>query len=49
MSKVKYNLTVSSNQFYFKVQNHRQGVDWDDKIWHRQEQWQGRSIGAWGM
>ena len=27
----------------------RPEVAWDDKIWHRQESWQGRRLGVWGM
>ncbi|PWQ92594.1 AAA-like domain-containing protein [Leucothrix pacifica] len=38
-----------ADEAYLIIFDRRLNVDWDDKIWQRQEQWQTRSIGAWGM
>jgi hypothetical protein len=27
----------------------RPNIPWEDKIWQRQECWQGHEIGVWGM
>ena len=34
---------------HFIVFNRDKGVSWDDKIWHRREEYGGRTITVWGM
>jgi hypothetical protein len=34
---------------HFILFNRDKGVAWDDKIWHRKETYQGRTITVWGM
>ena len=34
---------------HFIVFNRDKGVSWDEKIWHRQEEYGGRTITVWGM
>jgi hypothetical protein len=34
---------------HFILFNRDKGAAWDDKIWHRTEVYQGRTIGVWGM
>jgi hypothetical protein len=34
---------------HFILFNRDKGVLWDDKIWHRKEQYGGRTITVWGM
>lgn len=34
---------------HFIVFNRDKGVSWDEKIWHRQEEYDGRTITVWGM
>jgi hypothetical protein len=36
-------------EMYLIIFDRNPSVAWDEKIWQRQENWQGRNIGVWGM
>jgi hypothetical protein len=38
-----------ANEAHLIIFDRRPEVAWDDKIWQRQESWQGRVLGVWGM
>jgi hypothetical protein len=38
-----------ADEAHLIIFDRRPEVAWDDKIWQRQESWQGRTLGVWGM
>ena len=38
-----------ANEMHLIIFDRRPNIAWEDKIWQRQERWQGHEIGAWGM
>lgn len=38
-----------ADEAHLIIFDRRPNIEWDAKIWQRQEQWQGRNMGVWGM
>ena len=38
-----------ADEAHLIIFDRRPEVSWDDKVWQRQESWQGRRLGVWGM
>jgi hypothetical protein len=39
----------NASEMYLIIFDRNPSRAWDEKVWHRQENWQGRNIGVWGM